>query len=97
MIETTVDVLIIGGGITGAGIAREAALRGFRTALIDKADFGAGTSSHSSRLIHGGIRYLEQGALHLVLEARSQEHTCELQSLAYLVCRLLVEKKKKKK
>src|SRR2546430_14723878 len=69
MVETPVDVLIIGGGITGAGIARDAASRGFRTALIDKADFGAGTSSHSSRLIHGGIRYLEQGAFRLVFEA----------------------------
>jgi len=69
MVETPVDVLIIGGGITGAGIARDAAARGFRTALIDKADFGAGTSSHSSRLIHGGIRYLEQGAFRLVFEA----------------------------
>ena len=69
MVETPVDLLIIGGGITGAGIARDAALRGFRTALIDKADFGAGTSSHSSRLIHGGIRYLEQGAFRLVFEA----------------------------
>src|SRR5882672_11000117 len=74
MVETPVDVLIIGGGITGAGIARDAALRdaalrGFRTALVDKADFGAGTSSHSSRLIHGGIRYLEQRAFHLVFEA----------------------------
>jgi len=46
LIDTPVDVLIIGGGITGAGIARDAAMRGFRTALIDKADFGAGTSSH---------------------------------------------------
>ncbi|HLZ45972.1 MAG TPA: glycerol-3-phosphate dehydrogenase [Gemmatimonadales bacterium] len=69
MVETPVDVLIIGGGITGAGIARDAAMRGFRTALVDKADFGAGTSSHSSRLIHGGIRYLEQGAFRLVFEA----------------------------
>src|SRR5213080_737967 len=69
MVETPVDVLIIGGGITGVGIARDAASRGFRTALIDKADFGAGTSSHSSRLIHGGIRYLEQGAFRLVFEA----------------------------
>jgi glycerol-3-phosphate dehydrogenase len=69
MVETPVDVLIIGGGITGAGIARDAALRGLRTALVDKADFGAGTSSHSSRLIHGGIRYLEQGAFRLVFEA----------------------------
>src|SRR2546426_9453850 len=69
MVETPVDVLIIGGGIAGAGIARDAASRGFRTALIDKADFGAGTSSHSSRLIHGGIRSLEQGAFRLVFEA----------------------------
>lgn len=69
MVETPVDVLIIGGGITGAGIARDAALRGLRTALVDKSDFGAGTSSHSSRLIHGGIRYLEQGAFRLVFEA----------------------------
>src|SRR5206468_2187973 len=72
MVETPVDVLIIGGGITGAGIARDAVLRGFRTALVDKADFGAGTSSHSSRLIHGGIRYLEQGAFRLVFEARHE-------------------------
>src|SRR4051812_49849165 len=72
MVETPVDLLIIGGGITGAGIARDAAMRGIRTALVDKSDFGAGTSSHSSRLIHGGIRYLEQGALRLVFEASPQ-------------------------
>ncbi len=84
MVETPVDVLIIGGGITGVGIARDAALRGFRTALIDKADFGAGTSSHSSRLIHGGIRYLEQGALHLVLEA-SHERRVLLKIAPHLV------------
>ena len=84
MLETPVDVLIIGGGITGAGIARDAALRGFRTALIDKADFGAGTSSHSSRLIHGGIRYLEQGALHLVFEA-SHERRVLLRIAPHLV------------
>jgi len=69
MAEGSVDLLIIGGGITGAGIARDAALRGIRTALVDKADFGAGTSSNSSRLIHGGIRYLEEGDLRLVFEA----------------------------
>src|SRR3989449_7082102 len=78
--------LVIGGGITGAGIARDAALRGIRTALVDKGDFGGGTSSHSSRLIHGGLRYL-----------RSEEHTSELQSRLHLVCRLLLEKKKKNK
>src|SRR5437660_2580318 len=63
------DILILGGGITGAGVALDAALRGFRVALIDKGDFAAGTSSVSSKLIHGGLRYLEHGHLHLVHEA----------------------------
>ncbi len=63
------DLLVVGGGITGAGIAREAALRGLSTALVEARDFGEGTSSRSSRLIHGGLRYLEQGRLHLVREA----------------------------
>jgi glycerol-3-phosphate dehydrogenase len=63
------DLLVIGGGITGAGIARDAALRGLRVALVEARDFGSGTSSRSSRLIHGGLRYLEQGHLHLVLES----------------------------
>ena len=60
------DVVVIGGGITGAGIARDAALRGLKTALIDKGDFASGTSSKSSKLIHGGLRYLETGQFHLV-------------------------------
>lgn len=64
-----VDVLIIGGGITGAGVARDAALRGYRTAVVDAGDFGGGTSSRSSRLIHGGLRYLEQYDFRLVREA----------------------------
>jgi glycerol-3-phosphate dehydrogenase len=84
MTNAPVDVLVIGGGITGAGIARDAALRGFRTALIDKGDFGAGTSSLSSRLVHGGIRYLEQGALRLVFEA-SRERRVLLQIAPHLV------------
>src|SRR3954468_22515274 len=63
------DVLVVGGGIFGAGIARDAALRGLRVALIDKADFASGTSSRSSKLIHGGFRYLEQGACRLVMES----------------------------
>jgi glycerol-3-phosphate dehydrogenase len=66
------DVLVVGGGITGAGIARDAALRGLATALIDKGDFANGTSSRSSRLIHGGVRYLEHGHLHLVFEASAE-------------------------
>jgi glycerol-3-phosphate dehydrogenase len=63
------DLLVIGGGITGAGIARDAARRGLAVALVEKDDFAAGTSSRSSRLIHGGVRYLEHGYLHLVFEA----------------------------
>src|SRR3954454_13914733 len=55
----TVDVIIIGGGIVGCGIARDAALRGLRVGLIEREDFGAGTTSRSTRLIHGGLRYLE--------------------------------------
>jgi glycerol-3-phosphate dehydrogenase len=63
------DILVVGGGITGAGIARDAAMRGFKTALIDKGDFASGTSSKSSRLVHGGIRYLEMFQFGLVFEA----------------------------
>src|SRR5919197_303951 len=63
------DVLVVGGGINGAGIARDAAMRGLRTALVERGDFASGTSSRSSKLIHGGLRYLEQGHVRLVLEA----------------------------
>ena len=63
------DILIIGGGITGTAAARDAALRGHTVALIDKGDFGCGTSSRSSRLIHGGLRYLEHFQFHLVSES----------------------------
>src|SRR3954469_2239802 len=66
------DILVVGGGITGAGIARDAVLRGYSVALIDKGDFASGTSSRSSRLIHGGVRYLEHGHLHLVFEAQAE-------------------------
>src|ERR1700745_3008240 len=67
--EGVFDLLVLGGGITGAGVALDAALRGLRTALIDKGDFASGTSSVSSKLIHGGLRYLEQGNVRLVYEA----------------------------
>lgn len=63
------DLLILGGGITGAGVALDAVLRGLRVALIDKGDFASGTSSRSSKLIHGGLRYLEHGDFSLVYEA----------------------------
>ncbi|MFI5364061.1 MAG: glycerol-3-phosphate dehydrogenase/oxidase [Candidatus Binatia bacterium] len=65
----TFDLLVIGGGITGAGIARDAALRGLRVALVERRDFAVGTSSRSSKLVHGGLRYLEQGDVALVMEA----------------------------
>jgi glycerol-3-phosphate dehydrogenase len=67
--ERSFDVLVVGGGITGAGVARDAAMRGLSVALVEAADFASGTSSRSSRLIHGGVRYLEHGQLHLVFEA----------------------------
>lgn len=63
------DLLVVGGGITGAGIAREAALRGYQVALVEKGDFASGTSSASTKLAHGGLRYLEQRQLGLVFEA----------------------------
>jgi glycerol-3-phosphate dehydrogenase len=67
--DGTFDLLVLGGGITGAGTALDAALRGFRVALIDRADFASGTSSASSKLVHGGLRYLETGDFRLVHEA----------------------------
>jgi glycerol-3-phosphate dehydrogenase len=63
------DVLVVGGGITGSGVALDAATRGLRVALVDKGDFAAGTSSKSSKLVHGGIRYLQQKEIGLVYEA----------------------------
>lgn len=71
----TYDLVIVGGGINGAGIARDAALRGLSVLLLDAADFGAGTSSWSSRLIHGGLRYLEYGELSLVYESLHERRT----------------------
>ena len=63
------DVLVIGGGIVGTGVARDAAMRGLRVALVEQHDFSFGTSSRSSRLLHGGLRYLAQGRVGLVHEA----------------------------
>ena len=68
------DVLIVGGGIVGAGIARDATLRGLRVALIEQGDFASGTSSKTSKLIHGGLRYLEHGHLRLVIESLRERH-----------------------
>ena len=63
------DVLVVGGGITGLGVALDAASRGLSVGLVEKDDFSSGTSSKSSKLIHGGLRYLQQGEIGLVYEA----------------------------
>lgn len=66
------DVLVVGGGVTGAGVALDAASRGLRTALVDKGDFASGTSSKSSKLVHGGLRYLQQREVALVYESLAE-------------------------
>jgi glycerol-3-phosphate dehydrogenase len=63
------DLIVVGGGIVGAGVARDAALRGLSVVLFEQGDFAGGTSGRTSRMVHGGIRYLEQGELRLVFEA----------------------------
>lgn len=73
--KTTFDVIVIGAGINGAGIARDAAMRGLRVLLLDKADIGGGTSSFSTRLIHGGLRYLEHSEFGLVRESLRERET----------------------
>lgn len=82
--EGEFDLLVVGGGINGAAIARDAALRGRRVAVVEAEDWGAGTSSRSSRLIHGGVRYLEHGWLPLVFEA-SRERRRLLRLAPHLV------------
>lgn len=71
-LDGTFDLLVIGGGITGAGIARDAARRGLRVALVEMCDLAYGTSSRSSKLVHGGLRYLEQYEFSLVFESVSE-------------------------
>lgn len=68
MADEEFDVLVVGGGITGAGVALDAAARGLRTALVERHDFASGTSSKSSKLVHGGLRYLQQREFVLVYE-----------------------------
>src|SRR5262245_30839662 len=70
--DESFDVLVVGGGITGAGVALDAVSRGLRTALVEKGDFASGTSSKSSKLVHGGIRYLQQKEVGLVYEALAE-------------------------
>ncbi|HEY6051576.1 MAG TPA: FAD-dependent oxidoreductase, partial [Thermoanaerobaculia bacterium] len=66
------DVLVVGGGITGAAVARDAASRGLSVALVEKSDWGSGTSWRSTKLVHGGLRYLRQGEIRLVFESLSE-------------------------
>src|SRR5580698_7267402 len=66
------DLLILGGGSSGAGVALDAAARGLRVALVEKGDFASATSSASSKLVHGGLRYLEHGQIRLVYEALTE-------------------------
>lgn len=73
--SASTELLVIGGGITGAGIALDAASRGIRTMLVDKSDFVSGTSSKSTKLVHGGLRYLRQMELGLVHEAATERAT----------------------
>src|SRR3954464_1818484 len=63
------DVLVVGGGIVGAGVARDAAMRGLRVGPVEQRDFASGTSSRTSRMLHGGLRYLAQGRVGLVRQA----------------------------
>ena len=84
LLQRGVDVLVIGGGITGAGVALDAATRGYRVGLVEQADFAAGTSSRSTKLVHGGIRYLPQGHIGLVRDAL-RERTRLLRLAPHLV------------
>jgi glycerol-3-phosphate dehydrogenase len=87
MATERLDVLVIGGGITGTGVARDAALRGWKVALVEKEDFAFGTSSRSSKIVHGGVRYLEYGHFLLVRESARERRI--VQSIApHLVHRI---------
>src|SRR5919198_5023843 len=82
------DLLVIGGGIIGAGIANEAARAGLSVTLVDRGDFGAGTSSASSKLVHGGLRYLRLGDVRLVREAHHERRLLMQVVAPHLVRRL---------
>ena len=99
--DNSFDIIIIGGGITGAGVAREAALRGLSFCLVDKNDFAFGTSSRSSKLAHGGIRYLKNAELKLVRESTTERNwlRCHfpnlIRPLGFMLCVYKNEGKKK--
>src|SRR5215467_13164565 len=78
------DIAVVGGGATGVGIAVDAATRGYTVVLLEQHDFGKGTSSRSTKLVHGGVRYLQQGNISLVMEAL-KERGLLLQNAPHLV------------
>ncbi len=78
------DIVVIGGGATGAGVAVDAATRGYDVLLLEREDFGKGTSSRATKLVHGGVRYLEQGNVSLVMEAL-KERGILLQNAPHIV------------
>src|SRR5215472_12535895 len=78
------DMIIVGGGATGVGIAIDAASRGYEVLLLEQSDFGKGTSSRSTKLAHGGVRYLEQGNISLVMQAL-KERGLLLQNAPHIV------------
>src|SRR3989338_416855 len=81
----TFDLLVVGGGIVGAGIARDASLRGLRVCLAEKGDFASGTSSKTTKLVHRGLRYLEQFDFGLVAESCSERHLLLTKLATHLV------------
>src|SRR5881275_3706811 len=78
------DIIVVGGGATGVGVAIDAASRGYGVLLLEQSDFGKGTSSRSTKLAHGGVRYLEQGNIGMVMEAL-KERGLLLQNAPHLV------------
>src|SRR5260370_40106701 len=81
----TFDLAVIGGGINGTAIARDAAMRGLKVVLLERGDFAGATSSRSSKLIHGGLRYLPQGQLRLVYEALRERELLRRLTAPHLV------------
>jgi glycerol-3-phosphate dehydrogenase len=81
----TVDLLVVGGGITGAGVALDAATRGLRTVLLERHDLASGTSRWSSKLVHGGLRYLASGDVGLALESARERHVLLRRTAPHLV------------
>jgi glycerol-3-phosphate dehydrogenase len=82
--DDTFDVLVVGGGASGAAVAREAAIRGFKTALLERDDFGAGTSAHCFKVVHGGIRYIQHGDIRR-MRASCRERSVLLRIAPHLV------------